>query len=70
MSGVSLKGQAVPFGLAILAACLGTGVPIIAVFLISLISTAIFQGLTGLEFYFLSSLFYFAFVIFLNQKYQ
>lgn len=68
VSGVSLKGQAIPFGLAILAACLGTGVPIIAVFIVSLISTTIFQGWSGLEFYFLSALFYFAFVIFFKPK--
>ena len=68
VSGVSLKGQAIPFGLAILAASLGTGVPIIAVFIVSLISTTIFQGWSGLEFYFLSALFYFAFVIFLKPK--
>lgn len=68
VSGVSLKGQVAPFGLAILAACLGTTVPIIAVFVISMISTLIFQGWSGLEFYFLSALFYFAFVIFFKPK--
>lgn len=68
VSGVSLKGQVVPFGLAILAACLGTTVPIIAVFAVSIISTLIFQGWAGLEFYFLSALFYFAFVVFFKPK--
>lgn len=68
VSSVSLKGQAIPFGVAILAACLGTTVPMAVVFVVSIISTTIFQGLTGLEFYFLSALFYFAFVIFFKAK--
>ena len=68
VSGVSIKGEVLPFGLAILAACLGTTVPIIAVFIVSIISTLIFQGLTGFEFYFLASIFYFGFVILLKPK--
>ena len=38
VSGVSIKGEIAPFGLAILAACLGTTVPIIGVFVTSIIS--------------------------------
>lgn len=68
VSGVSIKGEIAPFGLAILAACLGTTVPIIGVFVTSIISALVFKGWTGFEFYFLTSIFYFAFVLFLRPK--
>ena len=68
VSGVSIKGELAPFGLAILAACLGTTVPVIGVFVTSIISVLIFKGWAGFEFYFLTSIFYFAFVLFLRPK--
>lgn len=68
VSGVSIKGEVAPFGLAILAACLGTTVPVIGVFVLSMISALVFKGWTGFEFYFLTSIFYFTFVLFLKPK--
>ena len=68
VSAVSLKGQAIPFGLAILAACLGTAVPVFAVFIVSTVSTLIFQGFSGFEFYFLSSIFYFILIILFKPR--
>ncbi len=68
VSMISIKGQVMPFGLAILAACLGTTVPVVFVFIAVMLSSLIFHSLPGLEFNFLTSIFYFTFVIIFKPR--
>ena len=59
VSSVSINTDIIPFGLAILAACMGTTVPVFMVFVIALISTAIFHGMSGFSTFFYTSLIFF-----------
>ena len=68
VSIVSIKHEILPFGLAILAACMGGTVPIFVVYIVSIISTGIFHGLTGLASYFYTSLIFFLLVFLFKPK--
>lgn len=70
ISMVSIKNEVLPFGLAIIAACLGTEIPIAMVFVFSGISTLIFQGLNGFGVFFFTSLIYFISIIVAKPKYS
>ncbi len=59
VSMVEIKNEILPFGLAILAACIGSTVPVFMVYIISIVSTAIFHGGSGLASYFYTSLIFF-----------
>lgn len=60
VSSISIKSEIAPFGLAILAACMGTTIPVFMVCIISGISTLIFHGIDGF-----SSFFYIVLLFFL-----
>lgn len=68
VSMVSIKHEILPFGLAILAACMGGTVPIFMVYIVSLISTGIFHGGSGLASYFYTSLIFFLLVFVFKPK--
>lgn len=70
ISRVSIRNEVLPFGLAIIAACLGTEIPIAMVFLLSSISTFIFQGAIGFAQFFFTCLVYFLLVVILKPKYS
>lgn len=68
VSMVSIKNEIIPFGLAILAACMGGTVPIFMVYIISFISTWIFYGLDGLGTFFGTSIIFFILVFMFKPK--
>jgi stage II sporulation protein E len=68
VSIVQIKNEILPFGLAILAACMGSTVPIFMVYLTSFISTGIFHGLSGLASFFYTSLIFFLLVFMFKPK--
>ena len=68
VSMVSIKNEIIPFGLAIVAACIGSTVPIFVVYLISFLSTWIFHGVDGLATYFCTSLIFFVILFIFKPK--
>ena len=68
LSMVELKSEILPFGLAIVAACLGSTIPIFMVYVVSLIATAIFHGGAGFSGYFYTSIIFFLLVIIFKPK--
>lgn len=68
VSMVSIKNEIIPFGLAILAACMGGTVPIFMVYIISFISTWIFHGLDGLGTFFGTSIIFFILIFIFKPK--
>ena len=70
ISMVSIKNEVLPFGLAIIAACLGTEIPIAVVFGLSSISTFAFHGISGFGTFFFTCLVYFLSVILFKPKYS
>lgn len=68
VSAASIKNEILPFGLAIVAACMGSTVPIFVVYIISFISTAVFHGLDGLSAYFYTSIIFFLTVFMFKPK--
>jgi len=68
LSMVEIKEGILPFGLAIVGACLGSTIPIFMVYLVSLISAAIFHGGVGFSNYFYTSLLFFLFIFFFKPK--
>ena len=68
VSAASIKNEIIPFGLAILAACLGSTVPIFMVYIVSFIATAIFHGASGLSTYFYTSLIFFLLIFIFKPK--
>ena len=59
VSSVSISTEIIPFGLAILAACMGSTVPVFMVFITSMISTIIFHGSMGFTTYIYISIIFF-----------
>lgn len=59
LSSISISTEIIPFGLAILAACMGSTVPVFMVFIVAMISTIIFHGATGFSTFFYISLLFF-----------
>ena len=67
-SMVSIKNEIIPFGLAILAACMGGTVPIFMVYIVSFISTWIFHGGDGLATFFGTSIIFFVLIFIFKPK--
>ena len=59
VSSVSINTEIIPFGLAILAACMGTTVPVFMVFIIAMVSTIIFHGVDGFSTFFYTTILFF-----------
>ena len=68
LSMVKINNKALPFGLAIVAACLGSTIPIFMVYIVSIVSVAIFNGGAGLSVYFYTSLIFFLLIFFFKPK--
>lgn len=69
ISMVSIRNEVLPFGLAIIAACLGTEIPIAIVFLVSSLSILIFQGANNFGVFLFTCIVYFLSVIIIKPKY-
>lgn len=68
LSMVEIRNNMLPFGLAIIAACLGSTIPIFMVYIVSIISVAIFHSGTGFSNYFYTSLLFFLLIFFFKPK--
>lgn len=68
MSMITIKEQIVPFGLAMVAACVGESVPIIGTFVAAMLGTAIGNGVQGLGNFIAVSVIYFLLVLFFKAK--
>lgn len=68
MSTLSIKDQFAPFGLAMMAACVGETVPIIGVFIVALIGTFVGSGLASLGDFVATSIIYFILVLLFRAK--
>ncbi len=68
MSTLSVKGQFAPFGLAMMAACVGESVPLIGVFIAAIIGTFLGNGLASLGCFILTSIIYFVIVLVFKTK--
>ena len=68
MSTLSVKEEFAPFGLAIMAACVGETIPIIGVFIMALIGTSIGNGLVGVGNFIATSIIYFILVLLFKTK--
>lgn len=68
ISTLSIKNANVPFGLAMVAACVGEEIPVIGVFVSAVLGTAIGNGIKGMSTFLLNSIIYFALVIIFNYK--
>ena len=63
ISTLSIKGEFSPFGLAIMAACVGETIPLIGVYIMAVTGTAIGSGLTGAGEFLIISIIYFILVL-------
>lgn len=68
MSTLSVKGEFAPFGLAMMAACVGESVPIIGVFIVAIIGTFLGNGLSSLGNFIATSIIYFITVLVFKTK--
>lgn len=68
MSTLSIKGEIVPFGLAMVAACVGESVPLIMVFLMAITGTCIGSGAAGVGNFVVTSIIYFILVLLFRAK--
>ncbi len=68
MSTLSVKGEFAPFGLAMMAACVGESVPIIGVFIVAIIGTFVGNGITSVGNFILTSIIYFIAVLVFKTK--
>ncbi len=68
LSSLSIKGQIVPFGLAIMAACVGENIPIIGVFISAILGTALGNGVSSLGNFMAVSIVYFLLVLIFRAK--
>ena len=68
LSTLTIKNQIMPFGLAMVAACVGETVPIIGVFLMALIGTAISMQKSAVSNFIVTSIIYFILVLFFKVK--
>jgi len=68
MSMLSVKNEIMPFGLSMLAACVGESVPIIGVFIMAIIGTTINAGISGLLTFLGTATIYFIFVLLFKSK--
>lgn len=68
LSTLSIKGEIMPFGLAIMAACVGESVPIIGVFISAILGTCLGNGLSSLGNFMAVSIVYFILVLIFRAK--
>ena len=68
LSTLSIKGEIMPFGLAIMAACVGESVPIIGVFISAILGTFLGSGLSSLGNFMAVSIVYFILVLIFRAK--
>lgn len=68
MSTLSVKNEIMPFGLAMVAACVGESIPIIGVFIMAIIGTAIKGGVTAVISFLSTAVIYFIFVLIFKSK--
>ena len=68
ISTLSVKNMEVPFGLAIVAGCVGETIPVIGVFIAAILGTILGNGFSGLGNFLITSIIYFALVIIFNYK--
>ena len=68
ISTLSVKNMEVPFGLAIVAGCVGETIPVIGVFISAILGTILGNGLSGLGNFLITSIIYFVLVIIFNYK--
>lgn len=68
LSTLTIKNQIMPFGLAMVAACVGETVPIIGVFFMALIGTAISMQKSAVSNFIVTSIIYFILVLFFKAK--
>ena len=68
LSTLTIKNQIMPFGLAMVAACVGETVPMIGVFLMALIGTAISMQKSAVSNFIVTSIIYFILVLFFKAK--
>ncbi len=68
LSSLSIKGEIMPFGLAIMAACVGEGVPIIGVFIFAILGTSLGNGVQSLGDFIAVSIVYFILVLIFRAK--
>lgn len=68
MSTLSVKGEFAPFGLAMMAACVGEAVPIVGVFVVALVGTFCGNGLAALGNFIVTSIIYFVLVLLFKAK--
>lgn len=68
ISTLSLKNIEVPFGLAIVAGCVGEKIPVIGVFISAFLGTLVGNGFSSLGNFLITSIIYFALVIIFNYK--
>ena len=68
ISTLSVKNMEVPFGLAIVAGCVGETIPVIGVFISAILGTILGNGFSGLGNFLITSIIYFVLVIIFNYK--
>lgn len=68
LATISLKEDFLPFGIAMLAATLSSTIPVIGVFIISIIATAVSVGLNGTLNYIMTAIIYFILVLIFKPK--
>ena len=68
MSILSIKQDIIPFGLAMVAACIGSTIPVFIVYIIALIGTFVGNGFSALSNFIAISIMYFVFVLISKQK--
>ena len=68
MSTLTVKGEFAPFGLAMMAACVGESVPIIGVFIVAMTGTFLGNGLASVGEFLLTSIIYFITVLLFKTK--
>lgn len=68
MSTLSVKGEFTPFGLAMVAACVGENIPIIGVFIVAILGTFIGNGTAALGNFMAISIIYFIVVLLFKTK--
>ena len=68
MSTLTVKGEFAPFGLAMMAACVGETIPIIGVFCVAIVGTFVGNGAGSLGNFIITSIIYFAIVLFFRTK--
>lgn len=68
MSTLSVKNEIMPFGLAMVSACVGESIPIIGVFVMAIIGTAVKGGVTAVISFLSTAVIYFIFVLIFKSK--